>query len=51
MKKVLAGLTYTVGAALLVWCVLSFFDVLCGQWFDNVYSVWNLFKLIADWRG
>lgn len=51
MKKVLAGLTYTLGAILLVWCVLSFFDVLRGQWFDNVYSAWNLFKLIADWRG
>lgn len=51
MKKVLAGLTYVIGTALLIWCVASFFDVLRGQWFGNVYSVWNLFKLIIDWRG
>ena len=50
MKKVLADLTYTVGAMLLIWCVLSFFDVLRGQWFDNVYSAWNLFKFIVDWK-
>lgn len=51
MKKVLAGLTYVVGTALLVWCVVSFFDVLRGQWFDYTYSAWNLFKLVMDWRG